>query len=474
MEKYFAPIVLIAGGFISLVIFINSGSTSSLIIALCFIVAGAISVQFSVTAKEKAEKAERIRIEQERLEKERMERLHAKEVELREKTNLPVPDGSLSDEDSQFVDGLIQSFDQNKANIDGFRSKVSSGIAPTDEEKSLYRNSLFGIADEKLSLFYKIILRNECNKLQVDHNPYEENLQNAIASDKILLLRSWEDEQDVLHNIPTKELIEIEKLSRANLCEGMQGQLEKLETIIEEKVIEFVFINVDKAEDKTRRMKSILRKVEDQVEEVKDWCTKINELLNLSRIEAYKNLFLGYELLNLISSESEENSQTVELSQINLDGLDVSDLSFSVKEFESSFNGATRALLGTTASLSLFRGSRAATVGGLAVMAIAVARNMDKKLEIIGQHHDLQEAIITYVKDIIPILESVIAQRKQALDVIASIAQANMGFMAVYMPLRDSVFIEKKSPKQIPNILEQTNQLKAIMQIFDKICSKKV
>lgn len=408
------------------------------------------------------------------LEQEKQARLRAIERELQGKTNLPVQTGAIKEEDVQYINRFLQAIKKCKDSQYYFRSVVASGSVPTDEQKARYRDSLFQAADENISLFYRIVLRSQCEKLQIDYSPYSDKLKGAMDAAGTLSLRTGKGEQDVLNNIPAQELVDIEKLSRANLCEGIHDYLEELEAISKESIDSFLFVSLDKAESKTKRMQSILRKVESQVSEVKEWCLNINELLNVARVEAYKNQYLGFEILNLISSESDEYDKSVELSQIDLEGLDVSNLSFGIKEFESSINGVTSALLGVTGSLSLLRTSKAASAAGLAVLAITASKNLEKKIEIIGQHGKLQGAILKYVTDIIPQLESVIVQRKQALDVIVSIVQANRGFLSVYSPLRNSIFIEKKSPRQIPDILEQSCQLKSAINLYVQISSKKV
>ena len=455
-----------------------SDNMYSPVIILCGICVSAIIA--AVWVRNASESAKKRELEQRELEKKRelekelLARLHAIESELRAKTNLLVPTGSITEEDEQFAKHILQSINECNAAQSRFRSVIASGLVPTIEDRVLYRNSLFQAADENLRLFYRIILRSLCEKLKVEYNSYMNDLEGAMDSANILSLRIGKGEHDLLNNIPAQEMVDIEKLSRTILCEGIHGYLEELKAISKERIDSFLFVSLDKAESKTQRMQSILRKVESQVSEVKEWCLNINELLNVVRVEAYKNQYLGFEILNLISRESDDYNESVELSKIELDGLDVSNLSFGIKEFESSFNGVTSALLGVTGSLSLLRGSKIATAGGIAVLAFTAAKNLDKKIELIGEHGKLQQGILSYVKDIIPQLESVIVQRKQALDVIASIVQANNGFWSVYSPLRNAIFVDKKSPRQIPDIFEQISQLRSAINLYSQISSKKV
>lgn len=421
---------------------------------------------------EQKEKEVKERLEQQKLVEDRKNKL---EVEKRivQTTAVPIEKGSIRTDDVQFANEMLDVIDRCNEKQTKLLSLISSGVSLTPEEKAQKRDTIFHAADASLCLLYGVSLRTQCEKLEVPYEPYHSALESAINKSNSLPMRTDDDELDILNRIPTHQLRELEELSRFAIGNNIHSYLGELEQISRRDTSGFLGESLELVEAKTSDMNNVVNKIYSDVESVKQWCININQVLNVARVEAFRNQYLGFELFNIISRESEGSENMIEQSTINIDQLDIPNLSFSIEDFKLSLGdvaGKFIEVMGAMSELNIKsgKGQAAAAVAG-AAMALVAARN-----EKIEQNLSQQNAYLKYAKSVLPKLSGTIAQRKQAIDVIRSIVAANDGFMSVYIPLRNEIFIEKKAPKQIENIVERLHELKFAVDQYYQISNKKI
>lgn len=423
--------------------------------------------------KKAEEEAQRLfEIEKRKAEEERLRLLSIEEL-ISKKTTIPIEEGSLMAEDEDFAMQMLSLIDKCEIIQTKLRTKVSNGETLLKAEKVENRNSLLGLSDAKLCLLYGISLKRLCNNLEVPYEPYHSALESAINKSNSLPMRTDDDELDILNRIPTHQLRELEELSRFAIGNNIHSYLGELEQISRRDTSGFLGESLELVEAKTSDMNNVVNKIYSDVESVKQWCININQVLNIARVEAFRNQYLGFELFNIISRESEGSENLIEQSMINIDQLDIPNLSFSIEDFKLSLGdvaGKFIEVMGAMSELNIKsgKGQAAAAVAG-AAMALVAARN-----EKIEQNLSQQNAYLKYAKSVLPKLSGTIAQRKQAIDVIRSIVAANDGFMSVYIPLRNEIFVEKKAPKQIENIVERLHELKFAVDQYYQISNKKI
>lgn len=422
-------------------------------------------------AKQREEERKK-KLEQQKLEEEKRNKL---EVEKRiiQTTTVPIENGSIRTEDVQFANEMLDVIDRCNEKQSNLLFLISNGVSLTPEEKAQKRDTIFHAADASLCLLYGVSLRTQCEKLGVPYEPYHSALESAINKSNSLPMRTDDDELDILNHIPTHQLRELEELSRFAIDNNIHSYLDELEQISQRDTSGFLGESLELVEAKTSDMNIVVNKIYSDVESVKQWCININQVLNVARVEAFRNQYLGFELFNIISRESEGSENMIEQSTINIDQLDIPNLSFSIEDFKLSLGdvaGKFIEVMGAMSELNIKsgKGQAAVAVAG-AAMALVAARN-----EKIEQNLSQQNAYHEYAQNVLPKLTSTIAQRKQAIDIIRLIVANNDAFMSVYVPLRNEIFVEKKAPKQIENCAERLSVLKSAVNQYYQISNKKI
>lgn len=445
-----------------------------------------------IIKQRKREERERKREERERKEKERIEenlrraeearireaekernRLLSFEKSIREMTFVPIESGSFKAEYVGLTNSMLSVINECEYIKKTTHDKILKGISLTPSEKEQRRQSIYRSADASLCLFYGVSLKVQCDKLKVPFSSYQEALTIALSDPtKTLPLRTDDDELDILKHIPTHQLVQLEQLSRFSLGAGIHGYIKELNDIAQRDTSGIMGESLDLLAQKTSDMDKVFLKIRNEVKSLKDWCVSINKVLDVARIEAYRNQYLGEEILSICRLSSDD-SRSVEKSAISINQLNIPNITFSTKDFNVSFGDVAGKFVDVMDAMSGLnirsgKGQAVAAVAGIAMAAIS-ARN-----EKVEQNIQQQQRYISYSSNIVSKIENTIAQRKRAIDVIRSIVVANDAFMAFYIPLRNEIFVNKKSPSQIEGIDEQLNNIKTAISAYKKISSKRI
>lgn len=406
-------------------------------------------------------------------EKER-QRLLSFEKAIREMTHVPIEAGSFKAEYEGLTNSMLSVINECGYIQKVTDDKILNRISLTPSEKAQRRQSIYRSADASLCLFYGVSLKVQCDKLKVPFSTYQEALTNALNdSTKTLPLRTDDDELDILKHIPTHQLIQLEQLSRFSLGAGIHGYIKELNDIAQRDTSGIMGESLELLTQKTSDMDKVFSKIRNEVKTLKDWCDSINKVLNVARIEAYRNQYLGEEILSICRRLSSDDSRSVEKSAISINQLNIPNITFSTKDFNLSFGDVAGKFVDVMDAMSGLnirsgKGQAVAAVAGIAMAAIS-ARN-----EKVEQNIQQQQRYISYSSNIVSKIVNTIDQRKKAINVIRSIVDANDAFMEFYIPLRNEIFVNKKSPSQIEGIDEQLNNIKSAISEYKKISSKRI
>lgn len=412
--------------------------------------------------------------EQERIDNERWRQLERK-ARLNDFVKIPIDEGAINRvDDEHFVIGQLEKINNLGTISNSIKEKVSKGEALTAEDKSALKQNTFDLADANLEMFFHISIWHQCQLLKIPYKPYSDSLDQANKTKDYLVLRTDDDELDILKQIPTHQIVELEKLKRKEVGNNLKKYLNKLKSLSNEDTSGLLGQSVDKVSNVTQRMNETFVQLKNDMKNVKRWCGSVNEMLNIARIEAYRNQYLGNEVVNLIKHLREGDSDSIEMSTINIEQLNFHVDSFSLDNFSISYDNVINNACDifnefTGSGINLGRKGTAAVAVGAAALAAYGERN--QKLE---NNAKQQKAYIDTAKDLVPKVERTIAETKDAIDIIKMIVEANDLFMAAYIPLRNDLFRDKKAPKEIPDLMNKVDLLKVATKEYNKISMKQI
>lgn len=228
----------------------------------------------------------------------------------------------------------------------------------------------------------------------------------------------------------------IERLSISNAVDGFQ-QVSQRDTSM------LLFLpSSDKKAQQTKDMQQFVLKAKEGYDTMVDINKKVAYALDFARGCAFRNIYLGSELVNYVCAKLKgggltKNSDVVEVGTVSSDGMNIDTLSLN-----ESVGGAA---LGTLTSMAdtvlnnkdmtrLVKENPKMAAGVAAVAAISSAaisyfKNMSANAE-------AQKQLAESMRDIVSGFEAGKAGILRSVEIIGALVKANQGFMAVYEPLR--------------------------------------
>lgn len=234
----------------------------------------------------------------------------------------------------------------------------------------------------------------------------------------------------------------IERLSISNAIDGFQQVCQR-----DTKMLLFLDSS-DKKTQQTKDMQQFVLKAKEGYDTMADINKKVAYALDFARGCAFRNIYLGAELVNYVKSKRKgggltKNSDMVEMGTVSNDGMSIDTLSLN-----ESVGGAA---LGTVMSMAdtvlnnkdmmqLVKNNPKMAAGIAAVAAITSGvvtyfKNMSANAE-------AQKQLADSMRDIATGFEAGKAGILRSVEIIAAIVKANQGFMRIYEPLRKRVFDE--------------------------------
>lgn len=243
-----------------------------------------------------------------------------------------------------------------------------------------------------------------------------------------------------------------------------------------------------KVERKTKQLQQCYNDFSDQVNSFGKLVAQINASLGMSRMIAYRNLYLGAELVNIIHETANGGMLTRiddNLSGLSADSVDVSGLeAVGVKQtainiLDSSLGAVAVAVdnvLNNKAAKKYYKKNPKEALATAAVVAVGAA--IDSVIDAWKERNALIARCLETQQELAANMESLVeqfldsqAKASRAIELIGAIIKVNDGFMAIYEPLRDKVFVDRK-PESVS--LQELQQLVLAIKEYKSISDSKI
>lgn len=327
------------------------------------------------------------------------------------------------------------------------------------ENKRAIREALYNL---KLDAFYELSIQGEISAEL--YEIFSERLETAREKNDYNILRHDDEEELILNNKDT-ELMNLinegEKVIKRNV---FSKSLKEITDISNESVEGlFGFTSTSALRSKTERMQQVWEDVQAFAASIEDNGHNVNMLLQYARIRAYRNIFLGQELINYLMSLQEGGEMSTEKSIAMADMSDITnfsvtglDLTAPTSMFESfqTYRGTKNLLSG----LGFEKGTSKA-IGMGAAMVLNALKELEQEQK---NHIKFQNEIMKQMKIAEDQILYAQAGLLDALKIVRAINDANYAFVKYYVPLRSCVFekhefnkISKDDLIQLNKVLEQ-------------------
>lgn len=373
---------------------------------------------------------------------------------LRTRIGMPVPDGALNSISAwRRARSLVEENDK--------KDKVLS----TTEDIESRRRINIGFADKKLSFFHDISLPAvsfSCAK-------------NVCRED----LRRDEDEVDILAgNITPRESAVSEYLQLLN-DNKMSGILDEL-NIAKSMDTSGIFrkVSLRKLTEQTDTYKRLYQAAVYEYRELQELADKMDVLLDYVRSCAYRNLYLGSELLHVVRDNAgggnlQKIDESVSVIQIELDTNVLKDLTVS---YDTSvvLSDSGRRIGSLTKSVTYKKIAKKSPKAALGLQALALAGTIiehyeDKRNQKIDCQLKMQKQLMKLFPRIVSGYNESQPVVVRSLELARSLVEVNKGFIKIYAPLRDKVYSESGVVYR-----QEIIELAAAMKAYNKISKTKL
>ena len=355
--------------------------------------------------------------------------------EINSGCSIPIPRKAINENTWEEMDGklddLVASYSQYK--------DASAGSL----KKEMSRNFF----NKKLEFFYNESIRNEagCDV----YKKFEEQLHRAISTMDFNLLRMDFDE---------KALLVSKEYDFSTKVQSYKGIVEKMDISYLMKQYDIIkdmetsgflgFTNIDKLASKTQNLQKLYAPIKGEYDRLRKVSDEVNYYLTFVRTVAYRNIYLGVELLNYIRDNAGGKSLISQKDKIDAgDAMNVDKVTSdrlqmdSMNNIANTLNGLmSNALEDKELRKFVMKNPKMAT--GAAALAL-LGNLLDERIEKIENNNELQKQLITSISQMVDGYNSGKAGLLRAIEVIKALSKANIGFLAIYAPLRDKFFVEE-------------------------------
>jgi len=398
-----------------------------------------------------------LRLIEENKKKEIWLRNRSLEDEVREIASIPVPMGAVTD----------TNYDKTRQKLETFKA---DGENPLDISKS----ELF---EKRLKLFYDLSIRAEAGSSTVFHS-FKSALDESEKNGDVTILRSDMDEANILGNKTLNQEKTISKYKIDLEDDRVSPLYDELLSVADQDTSAtglFGLITLGQATSKskvirkTQQLKNLYDAACAEVTELKKVASGLNDILRYTRVCAYRNIFLGAELLNFIRDNAGGKTLKTVSDSINIDAdLDIP--VFSDKELSVDMIG----LIGSSVKNTLVyygtnKEAARKAIDDPKAAALEAGLNFigdyfEKRAEVINNNLEQQQIILKKFPAIVDGYLDGKANTLRAIEIIRAIIKANKGFVKIYAPLRDKVFKGGVLPSK-----EEMQQLVIATSEYNKI-----
>ena len=347
--------------------------------------------------------------------------------------------------------------------------RLYSEYKNVSDDENVKRDKAMRFFDAKLQFFYDVSVR--CEAGTSVFREFDTQLKNAIASKNVYLLRKDPEESS---------LLQAKEYSFASKLEGFKASANRMDisrlmnqynAVKDMDTSGFLgFANVDKLARKTENLQKVYAPIKDEYDRLRRLSNDINYYLTYARTVAYRDIYLGVELLNYIRDNAGGKSlMTQKDTVITNKAMVVGSVSGDALHMDSMENVANtlNGLLTDTLEdkqLRKFVMNNPKMAAGAAALAV-VGGFLNERIDKINNNNEMQKQLITSIGQMVDGFNSGKAGMLRAVEVIKALSKANIGFLAIYAPLRDKFFIEGctvATMRDLQNLAKATQEYKHI------------
>ena len=371
---------------------------------------------------------------------------------------IPIPKASINESTWDNLSGKLDEL-----------VRLYSEYKNVSDDENVKRDKAMRFFDAKLQFFYDVSVR--CEAGTSVFREFDTQLKNAIASKNVYLLRKDPEESS---------LLQAKEYSFASKLEGFKASANRMDisrlmnqynAVKDMDTSGFLgFANVDKLARKTENLQKVYAPIKDEYDRLRRLSNDINYYLTYARTVAYRNIYLGVELLNYIRDNVGGKSlMTQKDTVITNKAMVVGSVSGDALHMDSMENVANtlNGLLTDTLEdkqLRKFVMNNPKMAAGAAALAV-VGGFLNERIDKINNNNEMQKQLITSIGQMVDGFNSGKAGMLRAVEVIKALSKANIGFLAIYAPLRDKFFIEGctvATMRDLQNLAKATQEYKHI------------
>ncbi len=310
-----------------------------------------------------------------------------------------------------------------------------------NERNALTRRKKFmaELQDDKMKFFYKVSLRGETANEEV-YGYFANTLTRVEQTKEYALFRRDNDATLLAEFTET-----ITSLSYRLEVDEMSPLIDELNSVCSMDTENFLgFTDVSKLSHQTREIEDIYKEAVSVYQRYDEDRTQIMKILEYVRLCAYRNIYLGVELINYIRNNAGGGS----LSTVK-DDLDMKDADLNISinsndikfDFMKNFSAALDQFGFITKSKDvqkLVMNNMKTAAAGVAV--IAAVSYLSERSEKISANNKAQKQMIESISGIADGYQDGQVALKRSVEIVKAIAKANKGFMNIYQPLQRKVF----------------------------------
>lgn len=302
--------------------------------------------------------------------------------------------------------------------------------------------------EAKMDAFYLVSLRGESQKNLDLYQPFESLHSKAVEQNDYNVLRVDPEQRLILEGKPTSSMKSIanwQSQLKNDRTRNYQSELEKIQNMDTKGI--FGFTANYKLSSQTRAYEDLLNTALDETKELYDANIALNNELISIRLTAYRNIYLGVELLNYLRDNAGGKKLATEKGVLSMHAVPEIRFNVDVKTITMNydrvcdraaegFNVAIRSL--NSLGYNPGRGASIA-IGGLAAIGAGIEEWANK----VSANREQQAQLVSLIDKAIPTIQKGQAGLLRTIEVMKSIVNANNGFTGIYAPLYEKVFLGK-------------------------------
>lgn len=326
----------------------------------------------------------------------------------------------------------------------------------------------------KMDAFYLLSLRCEAqNDLSV-YEPFEKLHTQAVALKNYNILRHDKEENAILSYRPTNSMMSVENWKRELADDktiNYSREMNRIQRMDTSGI--FGLSSTSKLSQQTHGYANLVNAAVAEANELQKANLALNKELTTIRLCAYRNIYLGIELLNYLRDGAGGERLTTEKSFASLGNIPLDTVNINIKQLNMSIDNicdtAVRGFdtaMNSLRALGLNPGRKTSiAVGGIAAIgALASAYNQAE-----SANRAEQARLISTLNQIIDTIQTGQAGLKRTIEIMEAIIKTNNGFMQIYAPFRDKVFVSHQ-----PCTEQDVLQLSMALQEYQKISTSRI